>query len=341
MNNVKIIAEVANSHCGDYENIISLIKNIENFDFDYIKFQLYRANQLVTKDHPRLSSYLRKQFSDPQWLKISQYCNDLNFNIIAEVFDYESFKLSLKMNIKGYKIHSTSVNDINLLKNIAKTNKMILLSLGGSTKEEIKQSIKIIKDSGKSKIVLMNGIQLFPTGLEDTNLNLINTLKSEFCQLNKSFDFGLQDHIKPSDKMSFIAPCVAVHMGYTYIEKHITLSRKLTEDGNSNDYHSSLEPNEFNDFIKCIRNLPLLLGKKSFDITENELKYRNSMKKFIVAKHDIKDNSHVCREDFLFKRTKEMKGLLPTKITDIIGLKAKKSIKSDETIDMDMFYNEI
>ena len=62
--------------------------------------------------------------------------------------------------------------------------------------------------------------------------------------------FGFSDH-----SLSLIAPAVAVGMGATWIEKHLTLSRN--QDGP--DHGASLEPDEFAQMVKNIREAEVCL----------------------------------------------------------------------------------
>ena len=73
---------------------------------------------------------------------------------------------------------------------------------------------------------------------EDLNLNTIPYLKKKF-----KLDVGFSDHSE-----GIVAPIVAISYGAKIIEKHITLSKKMSGP----DHKASLEPKEFFNMVKNV-----------------------------------------------------------------------------------------
>lgn len=315
-----IIAEIASAHEGSLKNAKKLLKTAVNAGADAVKFQVFKADKLLTKNHPKYDSFKKIEFNEKEWKKIFQYGEKFNVALLADVFDTESVDLADKY-VSAYKIHSTNVSDPYLLLHAAKKRKPILLSTAGCTINEIKTAIKIIKSANKG-IILMHGYQGFPTKLKDINLNLLKTLKELF-----KLPIGLSDHLDAESDMSITLPLVALAFDVSVIEKHITLDRSLK----GRDYYSALNPGEFRMLVKKIREVETVLGAGLPKLSKEELKYREKMKKYIVAKIDIPKETKITENALVFKRTIKP-GIPPMKIKKIIGKIANANIKKDENI---------
>lgn len=319
---IEIIGEIACAHEGDFKKLKKLARIAADAKVDYIKFQILKADKLVTKKHHEYKIFKKVEFSEKEWMDIAKYCKELKLKILADVFDLESFNIAKKMGVSGYKIHSTNLSDPYLIKPIAKTKKLVLLSASGAKKDEIEKATNLIKNEGNKNIVLMHGFQSFPTKFEETNLNKIPKLKKEF-----KLEVGIQDHVDAESNMAMIIPLLAVVEGCVLVEKHFTINRK--EKGT--DYESSLNPDELKKLVKDVRLMSIILGKDSFELSKDELKYRKLMKKSIVAARSITKGEKIEFKDIEFKRAENL-GLHPENTDRLTNKKAKRDINTDELI---------
>ncbi len=328
-NRIFVVAEIAGAHDGSVETMKNLIKVASDSGVNAVKFQIFRANKLVVKDHPKYASFKQKEFSKEQWLDISEYAKSFGLSIFADVFDRESLDIAEEFGAEAYKIHSSIISDVFLLRDIAKTRKTILLSVGGSKYIEIKKALSIFKDNNK---ILVAGYQNFPTKIEDSNLALIDYLKKEFkCPI------GYADHCDAETSMAMILPLLAVVKGACLIEKHITLDRS----SKGTDYYSSLNPSEIKNLVKNIMETRKTIGKSKLDsFSEDEEKYRQNMKKFIVSFRNIRKGEIISLDMLDFKRTTKL-GLLPNEADKLIGKQSIRDIKEDEIISLQDVENNV
>ena len=147
-------------------------------------------------------------------------------------------------------------------------------------------------------------------------MNAIKTLREIF-----STRVGLSDHSE-----GIVASLGAVSLGAQVIEKHFTLDRKL--DGP--DHKASLEPDEFKKMVDAIRILEKTFGNGVKAPTKSELKNKNIIRKFIVAKHQIKKGDLFTSKNLTVKRSG--KGISPFDIWKIYGLKSDKDYLADDII---------
>ena len=328
-----IIAEAGVNHNGLIKNIYKLIDIAKKADADYVKFQSFISENLVTMNaikakyqiknnknlHRSQYKMLKKlELSKNFHKKIIKYCKKKSIQPLFTAFDDESLKFLKILNLKEIKISSSDVNNFPFLKKIAKLNKITFLSTGMSDINDIKKALKVMISNGlsKDKIYLLHCNTDYPTKVEDANLNVIKNFRKKF-----DLNVGLSDHT-----LGITAPIIAVALGAVVIEKHFTINKNM----NGPDHRSSLEPKELNLMIKEIRNTEKMLGSYEKKITQSERKNLKTVRKSVIAKIDIKKGEKFSLKNLIIKRPGE--GLPPIFLDKLIGKKAYKKFKKDDYI---------
>jgi sialic acid synthase SpsE/spore coat polysaccharide biosynthesis protein SpsF (cytidylyltransferase family) len=321
----EIIAEIANAHQGSPQNAEKLALKCLEAGVDAIKFQIYFADELLVKNHPKYLHFKKQSFNQREW---SQIINKVKKNgkVYCDIFGLKSFALAKKLRVDGYKIHSSDLLNYFLLKKICKEKKKIFLSTGGSRIPEIKYALNFFQSS-KKKPILLHGFQSYPTKIEDVKLKRILDLKNYF---KSSADVGYQDHTSGDDPFNLYLPLIAIGMGACVIEKHVTLNRKKK----GTDYYSSIEPKNLKKFVEIIRKSERALGKNIFSFTKSESDYRSEVKKYWVSNIDF-PKKKITKKNTIMKRV-HLKKFEPFYYEDIDAAEIKKNIKKDEIIN---FYN--
>ena len=91
----ELVAEIANAHCGDYQEAIYLGKESLKNNADFIKFQVYSADELYYPGKGRFNHFKKQQFDKITWKKI--FNNFENNKIICDVFGLKSLDLCLNI----------------------------------------------------------------------------------------------------------------------------------------------------------------------------------------------------------------------------------------------------
>jgi len=328
---LKIIAEAGVNHNGKLKYCLKLIDIASKAGADYIKFQAYKTEELVLFNSP-LAEYQKKNFkkniSQYQLLKkyeltkslykkIINYSKKKKIKILFSVFDIESLQILLSFNIKEFKIPSGEIDNFLLLKKISKVAKKVFLSTGMSSIKTIKKSFYYLLKNGlkKKDIILLHCTSSYPTNLKDANMLAINHLKK------------LTPHVGFSDHTSnFESAILSVALGASLIEKHITLNKKMSGP----DHIASVEPAKFIEYVQCVRNAEIALGKNIKKINHSEINNMKIVKKCIVAKKQIKKNERFTEKNLTTKRP--MVGIPSFKILKILGKKALKNFDKNEII---------
>ena len=310
-----IIAEIANAHQGEKNIAKELVKSAADSGADAVKFQIFQANELFEKNHNKFELFKNLQFTEKEWIEIFRIARKNKLSIFTDVFGIKSANFAVKQKINTFKIHSSDVTNPILLGYFSKLNKRILLSTAGCFPNEIEEAIKILQFR-KKEIILMHGFQGYPTKINELNLTRIIQLKNHF-----NLPVGIMDHISGDSKMAKIIPLLAYGLGAKIIEKHITLNRKQKDI----DYFSSLNPDEFKEFVSYVHSASKAMGTKDFVLSKNEIKYRKDHKKNPISAKLIKSGSKLQAQSFLYKRTNEKNDSTP--YFDFIGKVASKNIE--------------
>ena len=329
---VEIIAEIANAHQGNTSTALKLAKAANNSGANAVKFQMYFADDFIAKNHSRYDHFKKQSFSINQWRKLINQTKKIGLKIYCDVLGEQAFQLAKSLNVDGYKIHSTDISNIKLLKKISKTKKKIFLSCGGVKITEIYSALKILLKNG-NEIILLHGFQSYPTKIEDTNLNRLKKLKKEF---GNKVEYGFQDHIAGDDIDNLYTCLVSLGFGIKYIEKHITLDRKKKEV----DYYSSLEPKELKKFINIINSAEKSISNLKDDFSEKEYEYRKQAKKMLILKRPIKKGEYVKENDVEYKRA-ETSCQEPLDISYLKGKKLNTNLNKDTILRKKYFSNKV
>lgn len=331
---VIIIAEAGVNHNGDYENAKKLILAASNAGADYVKFQTFKADKLVSKDAKKADYQLAnsKQDGDTQYemlkkLEMSEvwhydlikYANKCGIKFLSTGFDEESIDFLESLNIDFFKIPSGEITNKPFIKHIASKGKPIILSTGMANLEEIREAIMVLKDNGISnnKLTVLHCNTEYPTPMSDVNLKAMNLLKEEF-----DINIGYSDHT-----LGIEVPIAAVAMGAKVIEKHFTLDKRMEGP----DHKASLDPDELKAMVNAIRNIEIAItgsGKK--EVTQSEIKNILIARKSIHLKNFINAGDTIEENDLIMKRPGN--GISPMKIDLIIGKKVAKDLPEDHML---------
>jgi len=322
-----VLAEMASSHEGDPLIAEFIIKGVAQAKADGILFQMMDLETYIIpldQDYKDTESFYMNQ---ENWAKLIEKADSLGLDVWANVYDLKSFEFSKDKKIRGFKLHSSNLENRDLVKELIKSKKEVLLSIGGMIEKEIKETLEFIYSIDKdAKLYLMYGLQNFPTDPKGVNLNFIKDLSKKF-----KIPWGYQDHSEPTSLTSTYLPILALVQGAKLVEKHITHDRSLK----GQDYEAALNPDEFAEFVKNIRITDNLVQKKADEISPDELKYREYKTLIkLVAKKDIKIGDKFSRDNLTVMRAK--KGEIGGKhFESLLGEGAKFAYKRFEPIKRD------
>jgi len=326
-----IIAEAGVNHNGDINLAKRMIDAAAEAGVDYVKFQTFKAENLVQRNAKKASYQIDNtdsagsQFSMLKKLEISnethnmliEYCKLKNVKFLSTAFDFESIDF-LKDKIDFYKIPSGEITNLPYLEKVAKLGLSIVMSTGMANMQEVKDAFNVLIKNGvqKNEITILHCNTEYPTPMEDVNLKAMLSIEKEL-----GVEIGYSDHT-----LGIEIPIAAVALGAKIIEKHFTLDRKMEGP----DHKASLEPNELKAMVTGIRNIELALGDGIKKASKSEKKNILIARKSIVSISSIKIGDVFTEENISVKRPGN--GISAMKWYDVLGTKADKNYKEDELI---------
>jgi N,N'-diacetyllegionaminate synthase len=333
MKKTLIIAEAGVNHNGDIELAKKLIDVAAQAGVDYVKFQTFKASELVTKKAKRAEyqdvnlknndnqfEMLKKlELSHEDHYQLIKYCKAKKVKFLSTGFDFESIDFLHKIGIRIAKIPSGEITNLPYLKKIASLFSEVILSTGMADINEVKEAVDVLFKGGveKNKLTVLHCNTEYPTPMKDVNLKAMLNIKEEVV-----VNIGYSDHT-----LGLEVPVAAVALGAKVIEKHFTLNRNMEGP----DHKASLEPHELKLMVKSIRNIEQALsgsGKKKPSFSE--LKNKSIVRKSIVAIQPIQKGEVFNAVNIGVKRPGT--GISPMSWDDIIGQTSSKDFNVDDII---------
>lgn len=351
-----IIAEAGVNHNGSDDLAFSLVDAAYKAGADIVKFQTFKAKNLVTKNAKQAdyqvantgqkeSQYAmlkRLELSYETHHKLVKYCNELGIEFLSTAFDSESLSFLVEdLGITRLKLPSGEITNAPLVLEHARTGCDLIVSTGMATLAEIEQVLSVIafgymhpdetptsealqaayfsmqgKNLLKEKVTLLHCTTEYPAPFEDINLNAMDTMKSAF-----KLEVGYSDHSE-----GIIVPVSAVAKGAVLIEKHFTIDKALPGP----DHKASLDPVELKAMVDGIRIVEKVLGDGVKGPRSSELKNKSVVRKSLVAAEDIKEGELFSELNLVVKRPSN--GMNPIKYWELIGETAKQEYKEGEPI---------
>jgi N,N'-diacetyllegionaminate synthase len=223
------------------------------------------------------------------------------------------------LDFKIFKIPSGEVTNLPYLRHIGSLRKKVILSTGMSTLEEVGDALAILVKAGmeKKNITVLHANTMYPTPMEDVNLNAMLTLKNAFPKIK----VGYSDHTQGIE-----VSIAAVAMGATIIEKHFTLDKSM--DGP--DHKSSISPDELKAMVSSIRNIEKALGSSIKKPSKSEKPNITMARKSIVASKSIKKGELFTEKNITTKRPGT--GISPMEWDSILGKVAERDYQLDDLL---------
>ncbi len=275
-NPIYFIAEIGINHNGDMQIAKKLIDGAFACNWHCVKFQKRTPDDCVPEEQKNIlketpwgkMTYLdykkRIEFETNEYNYIENYCAMKPIDWSASPWDLKSLNFLLDYDLPFIKIASAMLTNDELLIAAAKSKVPVFLSTGMSTLDEIDHAVEILEKYSDGDYVLFHTNSAYPSPEKELNLKVIKTLKERYnCIVGYSgHEFGLE------------ASMLAVSLGASVIERHITLDHRLW----GSDQASSLEMKGMDFLYKRTENISIMMGSDKKVVTESELSARKKLR---------------------------------------------------------------
>ena len=323
-----IIAEFGNMHEGSVHLAKKFIEVGKSLGVDCVKFQAHYFDEesLINAPAPsyfnqesRESYFNRTSFSVIQWKELKLYADEVEIDFMVSPFSLYAVDVLLNAGITRLKIASGEVTNLPLLNYINTKADEVFISSGMSSLSELKQAVKLFNNNNLKRRVLFQCSSIYPCPPEKVGLNLINSYQNNF----PDWEIGLSDHT-----LSSTAGVLSVCSGATVIEKHLTLSNLMY----GSDAKNSLEPQDFELFVKSIREAQVIinspLNKDEEVLLLGDMKH--IFEKSIVYSRNLSKGKILEFSDLNFKKPGD--GISANKFEDYIGKKLTVDVVKNQKL---------
>jgi sialic acid synthase SpsE len=322
-----IIAEIGSNHDGSLEKAKKLITLAKRSGADAAKFQSFQAKMLTniyTKNdekwvkEPALDILEALSLKEEWHQELRDHARKENIDFLSTPFDLERLQTLNKLDIPLIKVSSGDLTNKDFLKEIGKLQKPVIISTGAAIINEVRQALEILKDAGCKEIAILQCVSCYPTKISDANILAMKTLETTF-----QVPVGYSDHAP-----GIIVPLGAVALGASIIEKHFTDDKTLKGP----DHPHSLNPTEFSEMVKSIRELESALGTGIKEPVEDEMDERIMARRALYANKDIAKGSSITKDMIKTVRHAFKEGIPAIECDECLGSIATKDIKEHEIL---------
>lgn len=354
MQKTTIIAEIGVNHNGDLALAKTLINAAKQAGADAVKFQHFRADDLVTT-HTKMADYQSQNMPDTQtqyellkalelsdldMKSLKETCEQCGIEMLVTPFSLRAFDALYELGLRRFKISSGDLSDGPLLLAIAQKQCQVILSTGMGTLSDIEKALSVLafgytqqglpteqalwqaysSDAGfnalREKVSVLHCTSEYPTPFDQVNLNMLSTLKQTF-----GLNIGLSDHTTGIN-----ISLAGVALGANIIEKHFTLDKTLPGP----DHLASIDVEELIQLVEGVRQIECALGQSQKRIQPCEMKTRGLVRKAIIAARPISKGESFSIENITCKRNSA--GLNPMQYWQLLNKPAKADFSVDEPV---------
>lgn len=354
---VYIIAEAGVNHNGSLNMAKQLIDVAKNAGADAVKFQTFKAENLVTRSAQQANYQVNNlgeatsqfemlkqlELTYEEFVELKKYCDSIQIEFLSTPFDFESVDFLIEdIGMSKFKIPSGELTNSPFIHYIATKKKPMILSTGMATMADIHEALSFLAFglAFPTRLVDLNQVSTFyqtteaksllreyvtvlhctteyPAPFETINLSAMNEMEKEL-----QLPIGFSDHSE-----GIAVPIAAVALGAVVIEKHFTLDCNLSGP----DHLASLEPKELEEMITGIRMIEQSLGTGEKTPTSIELENRKVARKSIVARTPILAGEIITEKHLSIKRPGN--GMPPNSYWSLIGQQSGRSYEMDDLLD--------
>jgi N-acetylneuraminate synthase len=328
---VFVIAEAGVNHNGDLSLALGLCDAARAAGADAVKFQTFRAEDLVLPGAPTASyqaretgeqdqfALLRKlELSHDQHQAIQAHCKKIGIEFFSTPFSVQAIDLLADLGVARIKLSSGELTHRQLVEHAAATRLPLLVSTGMATMAEIGEALQWIfaLRGDLDGVTVLHCTSAYPADDSALVLNAIPSMRRDL-----GLPIGYSDH-----SLGSAGAVAAVALGATVIEKHLTLDRGLPGP----DHKASLEPGEFKRMVDDIRRVAAMLGDGIKSPGPQEADTARVARRSVVAMVDIAAGEAVQASMLACRRPAT--GIAPRDLQLVIGRVARVPIAAGSVL---------
>ena len=273
-NKFTYIAELCQNHLGNYDNVKRMVEECAFNGANIIKLQYIYADNLVFRPEFEIGVKLngvqkiikrpyfkekkrlkKLELKNKEFEKFVKICKEFEVEPAITCFAREHVNELYDLGFETVKIASYDCSSFQLIREIGKKFKKVIISTGATYDSEISKTSRILKSKNRN-FSFLHCVTIYPTPLNQLNLKRINYLR-KFTK-----NCGFSDHTISKGKLKNFASKAAIYFGANLVERHIRIfDRNMSKDG-----PVSIMPFDISDVIEFSK---LSKSDQSLNLKEN------------------------------------------------------------------------
>ena len=332
---VFVIAEAGVNHNGDVALALKLCDAARQANADAVKFQTFRAEDLVvrgaptaeyqarqTGDQDQFAMLERLELSEAQHREIKAHCDRIGIEFFSTPFSVAAVDMLVTLGVKRLKLSSGELTHRALVEHAAATQLPLLMSTGMGTMQEITEGLAWARAARGhlDGVVVLHCTSAYPAPDEALNLRAMQSMGRDL-----GVAVGYSDH-----SLGIEAPLAAVALGATVIEKHLTLDRAMPGP----DHAASLEPGEMADMVRGIRRVSAMLGDGVKAPGPEERDTARVARRSVVAAADIAAGTVLSANMLQCRRPAT--GIAPRDLLLVVGRRTRSALATGDVLQWEL-----
>lgn len=323
-----LIAEIGGNHEGDFAYAKALTALAIGAEVDFVKFQLYSGDTLVSQvESPTRNQHFKKfELSQAQYIELAKLCQASGVGFMASVWDPDYFQW-IDPYMPIYKIGSGDMTAYPVLKATAQLQKPIILSTGLSTLQEVLEAVRYLQDQDEryrdpDYLSILQCTSMYPIPASAAHLSVMQSY-----QALTGLPVGYSDHTEGSKALE-----IAVAMGAQILEFHFTDSR---EGKSFRDHKVSLTQAEVLQLIKDIKVIDALKGDSLKRPLAVEGDHVVTFRRSVYPRTDLAAGTMIKAEDLICLRPNT--GIDAREFDQVVGKRLLVDVKRHQKLEWSFF----
>ena len=217
MRDTKLVAEVSSNHHRDLRRCLAFVNAAADCGCRAVKFQQFQIRKLFSPEALRFDPSLleREAWELPEDYnaELAAHAHDRGIEFSSTPFYLDAVRV-LEPHVDFFKVASYQVLWLDLLREVARTGKPVVLATGMADLDEVKAAVDTLGQAGCKTPTLLHCVSMYPTPRALANLLAIRTLRRTFAK-----PVGWSDH---TVDVETVVRAVRVH-GAELVEFHLDL----------------------------------------------------------------------------------------------------------------------
>jgi sialic acid synthase SpsE len=331
------IADVGANHDGEIERAYRLIELAHEAGADAVKFQHFTAPTIVSRrgfdelgagmahqakwEKPVFDTYADASLPQDWTPLLAHHARTVGIDFMTSPYDHESVE-AVEPHVVALKIGSGDITWIEIVRDIARRGKPVLLATGASEEEDVDRALVALREH-TDQIVLMQcntNYTADPANIRHVNLAVL----SRWAARHPDVVLGLSDHTA-----GHLTVCGAVALGARVFEKHFT-------DDNSRvgpDHAFAMTPATWREMVDAARATDDALGDGVKRVEPNECDSAVVQRRALRYTRDLPAGHRVGPEDVFPTRPCPPEGLPPHRLEEVLGRTLSRDVGADTLVE--------